>query len=225
MVGNGGMYKKGMGINMINDNFKIYDISMKITRDMAVYKGKEDKRPNLVTVSDFNTGSAYESVLEMNMHTGTHLDRSLHMIPGGTRVDSLPLEQVITKCKVLDLSSCVDKITASDLKDKDINEDDFILLKTRNSFEDILEGDFIYVDDSGAEYLRDKKIKGVGIDSLGIERSQPEHPTHVKLLEADIVILEGLCLEEIEEGEYFLFAAPIYVPDAEAAPVRAVLLR
>jgi len=217
--------KKGIGINMISDSFKIYDISMKITRDMPVYKGRDEKRPKLVTVSDFNSGSAYETVLEMNMHTGTHLDRSLHMIPGGTRVDSLKLEQVITKCKVFDLSSCVDKITASDLKDKDIKEDDFILLKTRNSFEDILEGDFIYVDESGAQYLRDKKIKGVGIDSLGIERSQPEHPTHIKLLEADIVILEGLCLKEIDEGEYFLFAAPIYLPEAEAAPVRAVLLR
>lgn len=210
---------------MINDSFKIYDISMKITRDMPVYKGKEEKRPNLVKVSDFNTGSAYETSLEMNMHTGTHLDRSLHMIPGGTTIESLRLEQVITKCKVLDLSSCVDKITASDLKDEDINKDDFILLKTRNSYENILEGDFIYVDDSGAEYLRDKKIKGVGIDSLGIERSQPEHPTHIKLLEAGIVILEGLSLKEIDEGEYFLFAAPIYIPKAEAAPVRAVLLR
>lgn len=210
---------------MFNDSFKIYDISMKITRDMPVYKGREEKRPRLVTVSDFNSGSAYETVIEMNMHTGTHLDRSLHMIPGGTRVVSLKLEQVITKCKVFDLSSCIDKITESDLIDKDINEGDFILLKTRNSFEEILEGDFIYVDHSGAEYLRDKKIKGVGIDSLGIERSQPEHPTHIKLLEADIVILEGLSLKNIDEGEYFLFAAPIYVAEAEAAPVRAVLLK
>ncbi|NLZ83506.1 MAG: cyclase family protein, partial [Clostridiales bacterium] len=51
----------------------MYDISMKITRDMPVYKGRDEKRPKLVTVSDFNSGSAYETVLEMNMHTGTHL--------------------------------------------------------------------------------------------------------------------------------------------------------
>ncbi|NLP34723.1 MAG: cyclase family protein [Clostridiales bacterium] len=207
------------------NSFQIFDISMKISHDMPVYKGKEEKRPKIIVERDFTSGSAYESRLEMNMHTGTHLDRSLHMLPGGTKIDSLKLEQVITKCKVLDLTSCLDKITSQDLKDKDISEGDFIILKTRNSFDDILEGDFIYLDDSGAVFLRDKKIKGVGIDSLGIERSQPEHPTHIKLLESDIVILEGLRLKDIEEGEYLLVAAPINVPEAEAAPVRAVLLR
>lgn len=210
---------------MQSNTLPIYDISMDISHDMPVYKGKEEKRPKIIVEQDFTKGSAYETRIEMNMHTGTHLDRSLHMIPEGTKVDSLRLNQVITKCKVLDLRKCVDKITAEDLKEKEICEGDFVLLKTRNSFENILEGDFIYVDNSGAEYLRDKKIKGVGIDSLGIERSQPEHPTHIKLLEADIVILEGLRLKEIEEGEYFLFAAPIAVPEAEAAPVRAVLIR
>ncbi|MBE5966039.1 MAG: cyclase family protein [Lachnospiraceae bacterium] len=207
------------------NSFQIYDISMKITEDMPVYNGKKEKLPKIIVERDFSSGSAYESRVEMNMHTGTHLDRSLHMIPGGTKVESLRLEQVITKCRVLDLSSCVDKITAEDLNDKNITEGDFILLKTRNSFEDILEGKFIYVDASGAEYLMEKKIEGVGIDSLGIERNQPEHPTHIRLLEADIVILEGLRLKEIEEGEYFLFAAPINIAEAEAAPVRAVLLR
>jgi len=207
------------------NSFQIYDISMKITEDMPVYNGKKEKLPKIIVERDFSSGSAYESRVEMNMHTGTHLDRSLHMIPGVTKVESLRLEQVITKCRVLDLSSCVDKITAEDLNDKNITEGDFILLKTRNSFEDILEGKFIYVDASGAEYLMEKKIEGVGIDSLGIERNQPEHPTHIRLLEADIVILEGLRLKEIEEGEYFLFAAPINIAEAEAAPVRAVLLR
>ena len=207
------------------NSFQIYDISMKITQDMPVYGGNEEKRPKIIVERDFSSGSAYESKVEMNMHTGTHLDRSLHMVPGGAKVESLRLEQVITKCRVLDLSSCTDKITAEDLKDKNIVEGDFVLLKTRNSFEDILEDKFIYVDDSGAEFLRDRKIKGVGIDSLGIERNQPEHPTHIRLLEADIVILEGLRLKEIEEGKYFLFAAPVNVAEAEAAPVRAVLLR
>jgi len=32
-------------------------------------------------------------------------------------------------------------------------------------------------------------------------------------------------LKDIEEGEYMLHAAPINIPGAEAAPVRAYLLR
>src|SRR5690606_11028299 len=110
------------------------------------------------------------------------------------------------------------------LEAKEISEGDFILFKTRNSTEDILEKDFIYLDKAGAKYLRDKKIKGVGIDSLGIERDQPGHETHTMLFEAGIVILEGLKLDEVDEGEYFLFAAPLKIKGVEAAPVRAVLI-
>jgi arylformamidase len=175
--------------------------------------------------SDFSNSTAYESVIEMNMHTGTHLDRSQHMIPGGTRVESLDLEKVITKCKVLDLSSAKDHITQEDLMTKNIEEGDFILLKTKNSFLNILEGDFIFLEKSGAEYLKNKKIKGVGTDGLGIERSQPKHETHKTLLMSDIVIIEGLRLKDIEEGNYFLMAAPINIVGAEAAPLRAVLLQ
>ena len=204
---------------------KIYDISMPITPAMPVYKGKASKRPELSVESDFTTGTAYESKLTMNLHTGTHLDRTLHMVPGGNTIETLKLEEVITDCKVLDLTTAIDKITADDLKAKDIVAGDFLLLKTKSSYEDILETDFIYLDRTGAEYLASLKIKGVGIDSLGIERGQPGHETHLQLMQLGVHILEGLRLKDIPEGEYFLFAAPINIVGAEAAPVRAILLK
>lgn len=207
------------------NKMKLYDISMPITYSMPVYKGKSEKRPLLTIDSDFTTGSAYESRLEMNLHTGTHLDRSLHMLPGGTTMETLDLSQMICDCRVIDLTNVEVKITEEDLKGKDIEEGCFLLLKTKNSYADILEKDFIYLDKSGAAYLKNKKIKGVGIDALGIEREQPEHETHIQLFQSDIAILEGLRLKEIEEGEYLLSAAPIYVVGAEAAPVRAVLIK
>ena len=78
----------------------------------------------------------------MNLHTGTHLDRPLHMIEGGETLDTFRLEQVVTDCKVFDLTHVSDGISKEDLEDKDIQKDDFIILKTKNSFEDILETDF-----------------------------------------------------------------------------------
>lgn len=206
-------------------SMQIYDISMPISHSMPVYKGRDFKRPIISIDGDFTTGTAYETRLELNLHTGTHLDTPKHMIPSGYTLEELELSKVITACKVFDLTEVKDKITDKDLMSLDIEKDDFILLKTRNSFEDILETDFIYVDKAGAEYLTKLKIKGVGIDSLGIERDQPDHETHISLFDADVMILEGLILKDIEEGEYLLNAAPIYIPGAEAAPVRAYLIK
>jgi len=203
----------------------LYDISMPITANMPVYKGKESKRPNLHVESDFNTGTVYESRISMNLHTGTHLDRTLHMMPGGNTMETLDLSQLVCECKVLDLTGVKGKITKDDLVDKDINAGDFILFKTKNSYEDILEEEFIYLDKTGAGYLASINIKGVGTDALGIERSQSGHETHLQLMSQGIHILEGLRLKDIEEGNYFLIAAPINIVGGEAAPVRAILLK
>jgi arylformamidase len=203
---------------------KIYDISMTICPDMPVYKKKAAKKPILTVDSDFTSGTVYESRLAMNLHTGTHLDASLHIFPDGAAIDRLALDRVVTQCKVFDFSEVTEKISAEHFEGKDIREGDFILLKTGNSYRDILEEEFIYLDKQGAEYLFDKKIGGIGIDALGIERSQPEHATHKILLGAEIVILEGLRLAEVPEGEYLLVAAPLRIANVEAAPARALLL-
>jgi len=206
-------------------SMKTIDISMPIHPAMPVYKGKPAKRPVFTVDSNLNTHSCYETRLTMNLHTGTHFDAPMHMLAGGTSIDQLDLNRVITPCKVLDLTEVEDHISERDLAGKSISEEDFILLKTRNSIQDdILESNFVYLDQSGAAYLKEQKICGVGIDALGIERNQPDHPTHKILLEAGILILEGLRLQEAAEGDYLLYALPIPLMGVEAAPARAILV-
>lgn len=204
---------------------RIYDISMSIFYDMPVYKRKVSKRPVVKVESDFTSGSVYETRLEMNMHTGTHIDMPLHILENGATIDALDLHKVVRPCKVFDFKHVEEKISEEHLTAKNIHEGDFILLKTQNSYLDILEGEYIYLDKAGAEYLRDKKITGVGIDALGIERSQPDHETHKALLGAGIVIIEGLRLKEVEEDEYLMVAAPLRIAGSEAAPARALLIK
>ena len=197
---------------------------MPITPDMNTYKDNPAKKPVITVVSDFTSGSAYETKLEMNVHTGTHLDMPLHILENGKTVELLDLHKVVTSCKVFDLTHAEEKISKAHLEGKAIAAGDFILLKTKNSLVQNPGKTFVYLDQSGAEYLADKKVCGVGIDSLGIERDQPGHETHKALLSAEIVILEGLRLGHIAQGEYQLIALPLSLPGAEGAPVRAVLI-
>ncbi|TYO96874.1 cyclase family protein [Desulfallas thermosapovorans] len=203
---------------------KIYDISMTIYHDMPVYKNKDEKRPVLTCTSDFTTGNTYESRIQMDMHTGTHVDAPLHVLPGGATIEHIDLSKLITPCKVLDFTGLIEKIGAEDLAERDIKSGDFILLRTKNSYFDAFDFNFTYLDQSGAAYLKNKGITGVGIDALGIERSQPGHETHKILFEAGIVILEGLRLRDVAEGSYLLIAAPLKIRGVEGAPTRAVLI-
>lgn len=204
---------------------KIYDISMEIYEDMMVYKNKPDKKPKIRVAKDYSTGDSYESSISMGMHTGTHIDAPLHMIEGGKRTDSIDLEKLINKCKVFDFTYIDDMITREQLQKKEINKGDFILFKTKNSFSIEFDFEFIYLERSGAEYLNEIGVSGVGIDALGIERAQAGHETHKILLSKGIIILEGLQLKDVPEGEYTLYALPLKIRNVEAAPVRAILIK
>ena len=71
----------------------------------------------------------------------------------------------------------------------------------------------------------DAGISLVGIDDISIAFGQQEAEVHRCLLQAGVVILEGLNLSDVEPGEYFLVALPLPIPGVEASPVRAVLLQ
>lgn len=103
---------------------------------------------------------------------------------------------------MIDLTGIKGCIEESDLVKKNINEGDFIVLKTNNSFDERFNPTFVYLSRKGALYLKEKGVIGIGIDSLGIERDQPNYDTHRILLESGILILEGLRLIDISEEEY-----------------------
>ena len=204
---------------------RIIDISMEIHPQMATYKNRPEKRPQHITERRMPQDSANETALHMNLHTGTHLDSPLHMIDGGSNTLALTLERLIAPARVFDLTQVKDGIVREDLEGLGINKGDFVLLKTSNSFDPLCGGeDFVYVKESGARYLAEVGISGVGIDTLGIERAQAGHETHISLLSRDIIILEGLRLADVAPGEYLLIALPVKIRDAEGAPTRAVLV-
>ena len=203
---------------------QFYDVSMPIDEKMAVYKNREENRPRLEIKRDFNAG-ARETSLTLYMHAGTHVDAPCHFLPEGDRIHTLPVEEVIRPCRVLDMTSAAEKIVPADLQGKDIRAGEFVLFKTKNSYVDEFDPKYVFLDTAAAEYLVAQGVRGVGIDAFSIERDQPKHPTHRLLLREKIVIIEGLRLAEVSEGEYLLIALPLAIVGAEASPSRVVLVK
>ncbi len=209
----------------------IYDVSMAIQPGMAVYKNKEEKRPLLKQTT---RGHVTETLLTMNLHTGTHIDAPLHMVPEGEDMAVYRLDQFMGKALVVPVPEDVDVLTGEIIQEVmaglntpvELTGFDglFVLFKTRNSFVDGFDPNFVYLAADGAEFLRAGGAKGVGIDALGIERGQADHPAHRILLQGYIPVLEGLRLKEVPPGLYTLIALPLSIEEVEAAPVRAILL-
>lgn len=199
---------------------KMYDVTGSIYEGMTVYKNKPEKQPKVNRVTN---GYVTETRLELDVHTGTHIDAPLHMKVDGETFESISLDTLVGECKVFDLTQVNDGVTKADLEGFDIQKDDFILLKTKNSFEESFDFNFVYLAADGAEYLAEIGVRGIGIDALGVERSQEGHPTHKTLFANDIIIIEGLRLKDVEPKSYFMVAAPMKLVGTDASPARVLL--
>jgi arylformamidase len=86
--------------------------------------------------------------------------------------------------------------------------------------------DYVFLSSDAAELCVSYGLGLVGIDYLSVDRFEDESlPVHHILLERDVLILEGLDLCSVPQGRYLLICLPLSIENAEASPVRAVLVR
>ena len=102
-----------------------------------------------------------------------------------------------------------------------------LLLKTPNSRfwnDDEFHVDFVGLTGDAARWLVERGFVLVGIDYLSIEQFRsPTHEVHKTLLDAGIIIVEGLDLRNVPAGAYMMACAPLKVVGAEGAPARVFL--
>lgn len=208
---------------------RIYDISIPLSAGTPVWPTSE--RFNLKWEKTTEKEGVNESSLCLNTHSGTHIDMPFHFHHGGKRSADISIDRYIGNALVVEYPGN-GSIRPDFLKQIEIPSGcQKILFKTQNSFGKIIEQrsfqeDYIALSPEGAEWIVRNNIDLVGIDYLSIASfGEKDDRTHKILLAAEILILEGLDLRKITEGLYRLVALPLHIPEAEAAPARAVLIQ
>ncbi len=205
----------------------IYDVSVPITNAMTVWPSDPPVR---LTAKSHPSRDGSHTIaltsLEMGSHTGTHIDAPFHMIDDGKRLDEIPLEQLVGPVIVCAVPG-VRSIARAQLERTNWDGVERVLFKTENSNhwnDGKFYEEFVYLEPEGAEFLVQKGIRLVGIDYLSIDKYKSEsHPTHFALLTRNVVILEGLNLNQVDPGRYELTALPLNLKDADGAPTRVIL--
>jgi len=171
------------------------------------------------------------SSLTLDVHTGTHVDAPRHFLPHGSTVESLDLGAMVGPVFIVDSGAAL-AVNADILERASVPEGTTrLLLRTLNSTERDrrpapFREDFVALTADGAQWVVDRGIRLVGIDYLSIQRFTDPADTHEILLEAGVVILEGLDLVNADPAEtYELICLPVLLAGAEAAPARALLRR
>jgi arylformamidase len=206
---------------------KIYDITVPIHSTMPVYEG--DPGVKIDAWSAFAKGdSSNVSMLNFGAHTGTHVDAPAHFIEGARKIDALSMEVLIGPARVIRVPDELPEITSKFLESCDLNGVERLIFHTRNSafWNEGFRKDFTHLLPEAAQLLVEHGAKLVGTDYLSIEKFHSgHHKTHLTLLANNVVIVEGLNLSDVPEGDYELICLPLKIADGsgDGAPARAVL--
>ena len=195
---------------------EIYDISQEVF-GCAVFPG--DPSPEREILSDMNDGALYNlTAFRMCAHNGTHVDAPYHFYKDGKTIDQIAPERFIGPAYVTEHNG---KITAEDavsiLKkamETDINAVNRILVK----------GNAVLTEE-GAQVFADAGIWLFGNESQTVGPEDAPMKVHLILLKEEIVLLEGIRLQNVPEGVYLLNAIPLNLGGADGAPCRATLIK
>ena len=190
---------------------KIYDISQEVF-SCAVYPG--DPRPEKQTVYSTVAGDLYNlTSFAMCAHNGTHVDAPFHFLHNGKTVDQMDLTHFVGDCFVARHEG---DVTAADAED---------ILKNAGGAERILIAGKATVTVEAAEVFAASGIKLLGNEGQTVGPEDAPMQVHLILLHREIALLEGIVLQGVPEGQYFLSAAPLNLGGADGAPCRAYLIQ
>lgn len=205
---------------------KIYDITHSLSTKLPCWDNND--RAIIKQTSNIKSGDVCNVThIFINSHYGTHIDAPSHFIDDAKTIDKISLETLVGKVRVVDVSK-YSEITLDVIKKLNLEDEDRVLFKTNSgNYMKVsdFKKDYVSLTLEAAKHLVDIGIKLIGIDYLSIESYDTKnYDVHKLLLNAEIVIIEGLKLDNIIPGDYDLVALPMKIENCDGAPTRAILI-
>lgn len=196
---------------------KIFDITRPLTSSSVVYPGDTPPR-----FEQEDRGLFLITDMQMNSHTGTHIDAPVHYLKIGDTIDRVSLPHLIGKCRVLDVTDWGSTITEASLIGR-IDGIQRLILKTSFSQSTEFREDYPSLTIDAARYLTSAGMFCIGIDSFSIESFICDGSVHRELLSHNCIIIELLDLSGVPEGDYDLIALPLRLTGLDGSPARVIL--
>jgi arylformamidase len=165
------------------------------------------------------------SSIATTLHLGAHADAPNHYAAGKEGIASRDLSRYLGPVRVVEARvPRGERVSQKHLSSSEVCER--MLVRT-NTFPnpDQWNSDFASYSPELIEDWAKRGVKTIGIDTPSIDpETSKDLPSHAMVAKYDLSILEGLVLTDVPEGLYTLIALPLKLEDADASPVRAILI-
>ena len=204
---------------------KIFDITRPISPQLAVWPGDTPFSANQLLNID-QGHSVNLTTLTLSSHIGTHADAYYHFAQMGPPLEQMPLAAYIGPATVVTVQRRAGPLTVDDFPRLDWQRVDRLLVHSAASDYPASQfpQNFVYPSPGLADFLGEQGVVLFGSDAPSMDHLNSKSlPGHNALWRNQIVILEGLLLAEVPDGDYELVALPLVIEGGDGSPVRAVL--
>lgn len=188
---------------------KIYDITQEVFSCVVFPGDPSPKKKQVLKIAEGDICNLTE--ISMCAHNGTHMDAPYHFLDEGRKIDEIDLYKVIGDAFVM-------------AHDGELTEKDVLEAIKEDTPKRILFKGKTVVTLEAAKALNHRGVVLVGVESQTVGPEDAPMEVHLELLGKEVVLLEGVRLSEVPEGNYFLNTAPLKLGGADGAPCRAVLI-
>lgn len=174
--------------------------------------------------------------MQMAAHVGTHVDAARHFYPDGRTIDEYGPDAFMGPGVVMDLRrDGVTAVTADDIEACPVqvqhNDIVFLWFGYAERFRDPTYHDHPYLTKDAAEWLVDRGVRMVGVDTITpdvpSQRRPADYsfPVHMTLLGRDVLIVENLGprLALVANRRVEIAAIPAPIVGGDAAPVAPLI--
>lgn len=225
---------------------KVIDLSQTIETDIPGPVGFPNPELNFFRKIADGDVINVESI-EMGLHCCTHMDAPYHFMEDGITIEKVAPDCMLGSAVIVDLRHLRGSvpIEADDIQTwenktgETIKEGDAVLLMTDFSKlwkvgpgnKEFLETGWPYMTKSAAQYLTEKRIRLIGVESMDLDLIDPydlsksEFVGHRTFLSHGIYIVENLVnLDQIPATRCDIIATPLKIKGGTGSPIRMIAL-
>lgn len=218
--------------------YKIIDLTHELTSEIPSWTGSCGFRSEIkLDYKDSLDVSFRVQQIKMHCGVGTHIDAPSHCVKNGVSVSEILLDSLVRPFVKIDVSNLADEnyqVTIKDIKNFEgkeglIEKGCFVAIRTGwdrfwgNPKQYVNNHQFPHISKEAAEFLLEKDICGLGIDTISPDIPKNSFPVHELFLGNNKYIIENIAnLSQMPSKDCYVVILPIKGKDLTEAPVRMI---
>lgn len=174
---------------------------------------------------------------EMKASIGTHMDAPSHFIENAANISDIAITELVVPCYVINIEAKAHEkysLSVEDIKEFEtehgkLEKKHAVIIHTGwckrwyNPEKYHNNHQFPSISKEAAEYLLEKEVKAVGIDTLSPDRPDSDYITHKLLLGNGKYLIENINdADKLPVKGALLVVAPLKIKDATESPIRLI---